>query len=223
MKMRVIDRNEQEDAELAFLADGANTLSAIVNVMPEPGANKPMALNKVSVTSSAETSKGGVRRVLVRVEMPYMALDPASVSGESTNLVYSPTRSGRKISFHAVLTLPREAVEDLRGQRVGTPGVTSAAGQISLLANILIGCLQTLGCQPADLSATTWINQRSVNGGIKYDAETNVLSPYVDTNNGVVGVAPSNVVAAQSLVVRALLGSTPLDPDTVLGEKPTRD
>lgn len=220
MKMRVIDHTETGSAELAFLADGANTLSAIVNVMPEPGNGKPMALNKVSVTSSAETSKGGVRRVLVRVEMPYMALDPTSVSGESTNLVYSPTRSGRKISFHAVLTLPKEAVEDLRGQRVGTPGVASAAGQVSLLANILIGCLQTLGCQPADLSAITIVNQRAVNGGLKYDAGANVLSPYVNANYNVVGVAPANVVAAQSLVVRALLGSSPLDPDTVLGEEP---
>jgi hypothetical protein len=221
MKLRVANPSGANDPSVTFAPDGTGVLSAIVNVKPD-GANGAMALNKVSTITSAETSKGGVRRVLVRVEMPYMALDPASLAGSDTNLVYSPTRSGRKISVHCVITLPREAVEDLRGQRVGTPGVKSAAGQVSMLANILMGILQQLGVSVADPTAMTTDETRWCVGGVYYVPSTNVLGPVEQSSadTRLLGIMPSDVVAAQSLVARALLGSVPLDAEATLGKIP---
>lgn len=214
MKLRIRSQSTGGPAELDFHEDGGNTLSCIARLKPDR-ARSADALNKVSVTTQAETSKGGVRRILVRVSMPYMALDPASVDGNASNLTYSPTRSGRTISVHAVITLPREAVEDLRGQRVGSAGVASASGQIAMLQNTLIGILEPLGnrLDTEDVPGTKFVI-----AALELDEVNNILTPTASSVGSEPGTTETMVTSADSLVTRALLGSTPLNSEQVIGK-----
>lgn len=213
MKLRVQGTLQDEQAELPFHEDGGNTLSSIVRIKPDRTRNVD-ALNKVSITTQAETSKGGVRRILVRVSMPYMALDPSSVDGNASNLTYSPTRSGRTLSVHAVITLPREAVEDLRGQRVGSAGVASAAGQVALLQNILTGITEVMGTPVTDAGQPDWKNAIM---GLQYYEASNLLVIGNEHHMGLLGTSPAMVTSADSVVTRALLGSTPLNTEVTVG------
>lgn len=204
---------------LPFTADGAGQESAIVNIKPL-GSEGPSALNKVTVSSSAETSKNGVRRVLIKVSMPYMALDPNS-AGTGNNLLYSPTRSGRTLSAHVVFTLPREAVEDLKGQRVGSNGTLSAANQLVLINVILTAIARVFGNGGHDqLEEYSALPVGADSIAFRYVPETNTLEPSPATTVNALVATVTDVTGPSSAMARALLGSVPLDADVTHGEAP---
>lgn len=91
------------------------------------------AQSRITHTHGSEVSTKGVRRIMMRVSMPYMALPPAGLAGESRNAAFSPSRSGREISVHTVITVPKEVYEDISQQRAGDPGVLLAEQQVFAL------------------------------------------------------------------------------------------
>nr|AMQ23525.1 hypothetical protein [Leviviridae sp.] len=67
----------------------------------------------ITVVGTSEQTARGVRRVLVKVEMPYASLQKCSC--ESDSYTVDTAKSGDPITMHVVLTLPKQAGIDLQG------------------------------------------------------------------------------------------------------------
>lgn len=163
------------------------------------------------VISATTIAKGGTRRIMVRIDIPYQALSP---DGTVSSLAqgFSPQRSGATISAHVVLTVPREAVQDLNGTN-GSAVCHVAEAQlgflIARLRNILDASygevqngnyLEKLINFPGVLHYTDQGTQTSQNnllniGGAKStDGKVTVLPSVADPNGwvrrGLVGLTP---------------------------------
>lgn len=67
----------------------------------------------ITIVGTSEQTARGVRRVLVKVEMPYASLQKCSC--ESGSYTVDTAKSGDPITMHVVLTLPKQAGVDLQG------------------------------------------------------------------------------------------------------------
>lgn len=157
--------------DIAFTKKDNSTFEAAVPIrLPSQNtANDTVprsALQKITVTCSSEKAKGGTVRVLCKVNMPYIALDPLAAAGTVTNSQFDPSRSGKDITAHAVITLPKAAVEDLRGQRVGSDGIQCAQAQVGLIYGLLQSLLGAsngvLGKAAAPWGALKWDEDSSM-------------------------------------------------------------
>lgn len=83
------------------------------------GSNEPLPAGAsvstlpLTIVGTSEQTARGVRRVLVKVEMPYASLQKCSC--ESDSYTVDTAKSGDPITMHVVLTLPKQAGVDLQG------------------------------------------------------------------------------------------------------------
>lgn len=122
---------------VAMEADAAGGAKSIIDFFPRANLS---TRTEMSLQSSAETSRKGVVRILLKVNLPYSGLYPSDVATGESNLKFSPNRSVGMVSAHLVLTLPKECVQDIVQQKAGSTGRDCA---ISHIATVL-GILETL-------------------------------------------------------------------------------
>lgn len=102
---------------------------------------------KMAIEARSESTTKGVRRILVKVELPYAsvmrcACGQTSASSSMSGYTIDGARSGDTLSAHLVFTLPRGLGEDL--QMTGATQ-TAALNQIVLIKNLLVSILRQSG------------------------------------------------------------------------------
>nr|UJQ85075.1 MAG: hypothetical protein 2 [Leviviridae sp.] len=129
------------------------SLSAMPVVMspngPQAALDNCIYSGKMAVEARSEATTRGVRRILVKVELPYASVSRCACAEPKTDI--SPggysidgARSGDTLSAHIVFTLPRGMGEDL--QMTGATQ-TAALNQIVLIQNLLVSILRQSGEQ----------------------------------------------------------------------------
>lgn len=102
----------------------------------------------VTVVGTTEETAKGLRRVLIKVSMPYVSVsEQANCCSDGTSLT---TKVAGDMSLHTVLTLPRAAVSDVTKGGVSQAAV---AARIALLQSLL-STLVRLGKAPASYDAS---------------------------------------------------------------------
>lgn len=102
----------------------------------QTGVNPSVAaITEVRVSSDTQSNSRGVRRVMVKVELPYQSLPEADVAAQGG--VIDPRRSGQTMSAHIVVSVPRVAAEDLTGSR-GSAAQKAALAQVRGICSLLL-------------------------------------------------------------------------------------
>lgn len=104
--------------------DNGTEFRTLVRVQNNPtvsGDTPVVSVLPLSIIGTSEETSKGVRRVLVKVELPYASLQKCNC--ESGSYDVDPERSGSLISMHVVLTLPKQAAKDLSGSNETAAGV----------------------------------------------------------------------------------------------------
>lgn len=116
--------------------DNGAEYSTLVNV-GTIGDQLSMATKMTIIGTAEETSKG-LRRVLIKVEIPYASVQTAQCCGSdvSTHTV-DQAKSGAVMSLHMVLTLPAQAVKDLGVTGATSEAVTSRIGLLQSFMTLL--------------------------------------------------------------------------------------
>jgi len=153
---------------LGFTNQGADTVAflsleemsegnwkSIVDFQPLKDVNSLTTRTELSVQTSAEMSRKGVVRALVKVNIPYSGLYPADTATGASNLKFAPNRSNGSVSAHLVLTLPKECVQDIVQQKAGSTGRLCALAHIraALAAMVHLNPITNGGCAVKRLSA----------------------------------------------------------------------
>lgn len=115
-------------------ADAAGGMKSIIDFVPYTDLS---TRTEMSIQSSTETSRKGVVRILLKVNLPYSGLYPSDVATGASNLKFSPNRSVGTVSAHLVLTLPKECVQDITQQKAGSTGRTCALAHIAAVLGVL--------------------------------------------------------------------------------------
>lgn len=218
-----------------FTKKDNTTYEAAVPIrLPKGTGSTIAALSKVTVVASAEKSKAGVMRLLCKVNVPYMALSPNVVAGVQTNSQFDPARSGKDITAHVVMTIPKAAVEDLRGQRVGTDGVACAQAQVGLVRALLAtlwGSLTgvtgksmapfTVNTSTAELVPNTYSpgDDRTGNNVTYEPAVVNDIEGYAGIDGLDATHCGADLSDPDSFLTRALIGLAPVNENATLGYK----
>nr|UJQ85243.1 MAG: hypothetical protein 2 [Leviviridae sp.] len=130
------------------------SLSAMPLVMgssgPEAALDNCIYSGKMAVEARSESTTKGVRRILVKVELPYASVSrcacgqTSATTTDTTGYSIDGARSGDTLSAHIVFTLPRGMGEDL--QMTGATQ-SAALNQIVLIQNLLASILRQNGEQ----------------------------------------------------------------------------
>lgn len=118
--------NEVEAVEIPTTDNGSNyqTLVRFANAASESGTGpEAVTTSVISLTGTSEETSKGVRRVLVKVEVPYCSLQQSCCGSESGTYAVDASKSGAPITMHIVLTVPKQAVTDLQGSTESRNGV----------------------------------------------------------------------------------------------------
>lgn len=173
-----IEENELTGT-IEFSNDGGGDLRALVPIeIPYSAFDASKAtpvdtvpnIVKLSMSSSQQTSKNGAKRILVKVNIPYSTFDARTLEQSGTNK-WSSSRGQHYLTAHMVLTVPKEAVEDLRGLKVGTAGVHLASSQIQMALGLLASLISTpkLGqtyVSPCSAGSAQDLSDAAVAGGL---------------------------------------------------------
>nr|UJQ84882.1 MAG: hypothetical protein 2 [Leviviridae sp.] len=145
--------------EIPVSNDGTRfeTLVSLSAMPTVPSSSGPSAVlnnciysGKMAVEARSESTTKGVRRILVKVELPYASVKRCACGQSSTpaenksNYTIDGARSGDTLSAHLVFTLPRGLGEDL--QMTGATQ-TAALNQIVLVQNLLVSILRQSGVE----------------------------------------------------------------------------
>lgn len=115
---------------------------------PQAALDNCIYSGKMAVEARSESTTKGVRRILVKVELPYASVmrcacgQPSTTTSDTTGYSIDGARSGDTLSAHIVFTLPRGMGEDL--QMTGATQ-TAALNQIVLIQNLLVSILRQSG------------------------------------------------------------------------------
>jgi len=207
MKQIGLFNSSGEVVAIPMEADTAGGAKAIVDFIP---LSHLSTRTEMSLQGAAETSRKGVVRILLKVNLPYSGLYPSDIATGESNLKFSPNRSVGAVSAHLVLTLPKECVQDIVQQKAGSTGRDCA---ISHIATVL-GILETV--LPRGNGKCYFMN----NGDGKYLAavENGPLPVTASVEGAVPAITghPHGAEALTTLIDRACRGYTPLaDVDTV--------
>lgn len=204
---------------------------------------------RIEIVDSAETTKDGALRVLLKVSIPYFGIDTGLITDGTVGI--SQGRSKHMLTAHTVVTLPREWVEDVKGAKAGASGRKLAERQLA----VAMGLLQQLLGSPtrqsqavSGLKAANTADQTKVlpetgvdeNPVLSYadDAHTTSLSlkgvittpgydlrteniPGTDSKQVIVSANAEVILAGdnQNAFWRAVNKLTPLDRDGTYGQK----
>lgn len=195
-------------ATIPLEADAAGGAKSIIDFYPLSNLS---TRTEMSLQSAAETSRRGVVRILLKVNLPYSGLYPSDVATGASNLKFSPNRSVGTVSAHLVLTLPKECVQDIVQQKAGSTGRDCAIAHIGTV----LGILETImprgngTCHSVTFDGGKWVSATS-DGAIPVTVSNIDTVPAVHGNN-------ENVTALTTLIDRACRGYTPLADVDVVG------
>lgn len=187
-------------AETGYERNGS-AHSALVNLQAKPIEQTVAA--KPVISSSAQTTSQGVRRVMLKFELDYNArgYDAAVQSGT----YYDPTRSGRKVSAHVVFTIPKGMAEDMLGQN-GADVAEVAIGQADYLRVLLLAALVDNKAYLARFGGMPVTGLSATMPGVA----TEIVPTAGSTSNVITGRIWSSDVG--DFLRRGIAGLTPLDP-----------
>lgn len=188
-------------------ADAAGGAKSIVDFYPLTNLS---TRTEMSLQSAAETSRKGVVRILLKVNLPYSGLYPSDIATGESNLKFSPNRSVGAVSAHLVLTLPKECVQDIVQQKAGSTGRSCAIAHVATV----LGILETV--LPRGNGKCFFMNNED--GKYLAAVENGPLPVTVSTEEAVPAVFGhlNGAEALTTLIDRACRGYTPLaDVDTV--------
>lgn len=183
--------------------------------------------------SLAETAAKGKIRYLTEVSLPYTAISPNVADDAIVANQFDTQRSGGTIKFHAVLELPKAAVQDLKGT-YGSTCQRGASAQVRVL-QMLFGAMLQNACQAGsfyDAGATPptekakkvlSVGASSLSGVYTTDPRSAHADPTLTELTeypGVVGIDASACVDIpadlSSGLMRAISGVRTLDPTAEL-------
>jgi hypothetical protein len=229
--------NFVESLQMTQEKDGSFTALIPVAIPTSGGAEDPTlnTLATLRLRAESSTSKSGTRRVLVAVTLPYFSLDPEQYSNGVKRI--SPARSGKSMTAHVVLTLPKEVEQDIKGLYTGDPGTYVARSQIAALLGILrtlVGVTGsefgsstplTVDCQSDDVSGSYsirgFLSKASSNGVPR----AVMASKYILGYAGLTGLemprlASETTEDTENIILRAINGLPPIDANAELGVRP---
>lgn len=217
-----------EGSDVIALERNGSDFVAPITLQLRPAAETLPAVSsqsRIKLTSACESTKNGTRRALMRTAVPYIGLFPAnSQDGVSVSAV-SSARSGKEISFHTVMTVPRECYDDIVNQKAGSEGYKLAVTQIISALKLHLaaigdgtGKIQTVSARKGTkLSEVT----KTYFAGVKFDSAANALSEedvYSQLDKaGTIGAAGLPQSIADQPWLRALTGLKPLADDAEIG------
>lgn len=111
--------------------DNGTEFKTLVQFTPLPSKTVHGVL---TIVGTSETTSKGLRRVLIKVELPYASFAACGCGDDQASHQLDAAKSGASISLHMVLTLPAQAVTDLQGD---TTQVKSVVNQIAILRTIM--------------------------------------------------------------------------------------
>lgn len=196
---------------VAMEADTEGGAKSIIDFYPLANLS---TRTEMSLQSAAETSRKGVVRILLKVNLPYSGLYPSDVATGESNLKFSPNRSVGMVSAHLVLTLPKECVQDIVQQKAGSTGRDCA---ISHIATVL-GILETL--LPRGNGTSHFVNYED---GKYLSATANGSLPVTVSTSEAVPAVFGHIEGADALTTlidRACRGYTPLADVDEVGVQP---
>lgn len=183
---------------------------AIVDFKPTvTGAPNLVTRTEIRILNSAETSKKGVVRLMMKVSMPYSALYPSDTASGSSNLKFSSARSTGELSMHTVLTLPKELVNDIVQQKAGSAGQEVASSHIRFLAGLMTLAPLTQAGQSCGGDATSTRSLVADTFALCSSGSDNGIPVVSDDGNTAAGLLTAIELAARGL--------TPLANQMVIG------
>lgn len=199
-----------------------------VKILNSAGSSPAVAtLTELKVSSDTQANSRGVRRVMIKVELPYQSLPETDV--RASGGVIDSRRSGQTLSAHLVVSVPRTAAEDLTGSR----GIDAQRAMIAQVRGVLSLLLSFTAPEMAGA-----VNLRSHDTGgelmglvgksIPADGLVHLESESVYTTFGITMGVPTidpNALNGQTGLNFAGLSTTPMggsDPlwRGLLGQKP---
>lgn len=153
--------------------NGGGTLPSTASVSTLP----------ITIVGTSEQTARGVRRVLVKVELPYASLQKCSC--ESAQYSVDTAKSGDPITMHCVLTLPKQAGTDLQGNGAVREAVLNRIALLQYLMESLIRNTGNVISDPDNVEAT--VLPEEVTG-----ASVQVGSSTYSNGSGIVGVFADN-------------------------------
>lgn len=216
-----------EGSDTISLERNGSDFIAPITLQLRPATEKLPAVasqSRIKLTSACESTKNGTRRALMRTAVPYIGLFPAnSQDGVSVSAV-SSARSGKEISFHTVMTVPRECFDDIVNQKAGSEGYKLAVTQIIAALKLHLALIgdgtgkiqSTFANQGTNLDEVT----KTCFAGVKFNSTTNALSEesvYSQLDKAGTNADGFPQAIADQPWLRALTGLKPLADDAEVG------
>lgn len=193
-------------------------------------------LATLKLRAESSTAKSGTRRVLVAVTLPYFSLDPEQYANGVKRI--SPARSGKPMTAHVVLTLPKEVEQDIKGLYTGDPGTCVARAQIAGLLGILRTLTGVVGSEfgvstPLTIGTHNESDEMVTLRGCLNKAPSAsdlpravMASKSITGYEGLVGLEMPKLSAettqdTENIILRAISGLPPIDSNSELGVRPT--
>lgn len=122
----------------------------------QAGVNPAVAtVTELKVSSDTQSNSRGVRRVMVKVELPYQSLPEADVAAQGG--IIDTRRSGQALSAHIVISIPKTAAEDLTGSR-------GLAAQKAAIAQVRGACSLLLAFSSPEMAGGSSLDSAYVDG-----------------------------------------------------------
>lgn len=221
-----------ESVELCACSGSGGEAKAFlpVKILGSSGSNPSVAtLSELKVSSDTQANSRGVRRVMVKVELPYQSLPEADV--RASGGIVDPRRSGQSLSAHVVVSVPRSAAEDLTGSR-GTDAQRAAIAQVRGAIALLIsfacpemaGAVKLNACTPDGTDVPAAIREIPADGQPINRTEAPAFYTNLGAKIGVPRIVPDALNGQTGLTFEDL-ASAPMDGYDplwrgLLGQKP---
>lgn len=219
--------NGQDGTDAISLERNGSDFVAPITLQLRPGSEKLPAVasqSRIKLTSACESTKNGTRRALMRTAVPYIGLFPANSQDGASVSAVSAARSGKEISFHTVMTVPRECFDDIVNQKAGSEGYKLAVTQIISALKLHLALIGdgTGRIQKVKGSRGTKLDEvkKVYFAGVKFNSATNALSEenvYSQLDSDGMNAYGLPQAVADQPWLRALTGLKPLADDAEVG------
>lgn len=189
--------------------DNGKTYRSIVPIAALPGHDNTagdLVVNEiVDITSEVETTKRGVRRILLKATMPYVSVTEQKCCGSTESTVSVNTaRTNESMSCHIVFTIPAGAVKDAAAQGNTRDAVFTKVYLLQYLIQTLLRTDPTYGQASLETKVSTATLGETA-GAVLYNGQTVFVD--LPTGEGVNG-------GYQAPLGRGIAGLLPLSNST---------
>ena len=134
--------SESSSVDFSSLHDGS--FKALVPLtLPNAGSGDNRSFTTaVPVVIASETSRNakGRQRLMMKVTLPYQALNPDVENTSVVANLFDSSRTGGEITAHIVISVAKPAAEDLRGVRGSTIQRCAGAQIMAVLKTLVLMC-----------------------------------------------------------------------------------